>query len=359
MKKFKLSVRSVALVVPFSFISLFFVQSCGKSSSPNAATASYNYNAPGSDWTFVIDNTANTWSGTESTTSSTVSGTLQTTSKGFLLLTVTASSGSAAPAVGSVSWAIQAPGVAIFVKPILSTEPHILTGVNAGTCPAAGSSTIYNWISGQHPSGVNSASSSSGFFGKFTLAASDTTDTVTVNTQNNLTSFASAGGSTQTFSGACTTGKITLSGSQGTMYVTASGMQLIKTGGGQAIVGVPQATFTNTDLAGTYGTILFSSTGIKPASMTINATGTSGTANILSITDAATASGSTGTITLNTANAVDTGLVSGTVGLGSGSGNLMCAFAKNVGGSTKNILSCVGQDPNLAGGAFNLMAISQ
>ena len=140
------NLRWTLVVITLLFSPLLFLNGCGTTSSGGT---SYSYTATGSLWSFSINSSASTWSGTESVSGVSVSGTYTTASTGFMKLTVTSASGTGAPSVGASAWAVQIPGVAFFVNPILSSESNILLGLSAGTCPTA-TSTSYNYIQGQH-----------------------------------------------------------------------------------------------------------------------------------------------------------------------------------------------------------------
>ena len=339
----------LSVLVPVGLASVFALQGCGTSNgAPSSTSSNRAYNGSGSDWTFSV-NANSTWTGTESTTSSTVSGTYTTSAKGFQILTVTSATGTNAPSAGATAWAIEAPGVAYFVKPILSTESNIIVGLNSGTCPTA--TADYNFTIGQATSDQDSNGANNNFFGKFTVTPGTTTS-VLISSNNNLTSYTGVSGFTpQTLTGTCSAGKITIPGNNGaTMYLTASGLQMIKTTSGQGILGVPMTTTTKTDMAGNYAVVLYvggntGSNKYMPAYMTIDATGSTGTISVLSSTDLSTATGTTATLTIGTANSPQTGQTQGTITLNGSTGKMLCTFAKSIASTTKNILSCVGQDP--------------
>ncbi len=322
---------------------------CGDDSS--SSSTSQTYSGRGSKWELTLDTAALTFTGQDiSTTPPTaVSGPFADQSNGFRKFTVSSSSGPNAPAVGTTTFAVIIPGVAILAKPFLAGESKPITLVRKGTCPGQ---KAYNWISAHISSSDDTSSSTRDYFGRFTWNGTNTINVATGYSLTALTTNLLTG--SESYTGSCTDGIITAGtdADGGKIYLTEAGPGFIATSGGQNIFGVPaDALSAQTSLAGTYAGLVYSPTGSTvagnffPASVTVNAAGTSGAMSIYNSSDVGATETGTGTLALNTINSPSDGLVRGTITVSGSSSNMAWGVLTNVAGSGKTAIFGIGQRP--------------
>src|SRR5579885_1047292 len=120
---------------------LMLLDSCGSSSATSGPTS---YSGAGSAWSATLDPSNNTFTMTHAptvggTVDQTINGTYTTSSDGFLVLTVTSSSGSNSanlPAAGAKANALNIPGFILFVAPIGATNgQNVIPMIASGNCP--------------------------------------------------------------------------------------------------------------------------------------------------------------------------------------------------------------------------------
>ncbi len=124
-----------------------------------------NYNGPGSKWDVTL-NSDDTFVITRRESLNdpidlTVEGTYEDLDSGFLLLTVSSGSGENVPPAGSQALALEAPGYALFLKPLGSGDNQILAMVTAGECPS--SDIAANWVLVKSASDANANQSDRDF----------------------------------------------------------------------------------------------------------------------------------------------------------------------------------------------------
>jgi len=350
---------------------------CSKSSSNTATDSTSSYAGPGSHYTFSFTGsnfTITKYASPASTTSDyVVTGTSTSYSTGFKLLTISTVSGSGGPTVGSTAYAMEVPGVAMFIKPLVSTDTQVLVAVASGTCPSA--TFTANWIIVKKTGSTDMSGSTTDAYGTFNYAASTSTTGVgslpsKYTLANNGTNLLS---SPQAFASAtCSNGLMSVSnggGDTATMYLTTAGAALVNTassasGDGSFIFGLPQASITTAALAGDYAGIMYSENAsttdkIKPISITLNSSG-AGTGTALSDVTTGTTSSGSATINLSgTANSPQTGMITGTVTVSSTTTNIACIAHTSLSSAAKKVISCSGRDPGNSTKLFNFLLVSK
>lgn len=352
------------------------IGACTKKSDDAASSSTSSYQGPGSHYT--VSSSGGTYTFTKyanaaSTSADFVVTATGTTVNGFMKFTVTAVTGSGGPTVGSIVYGFEVPGMALFVKPMDSSNPdQVLTAVASGTCPTT--TFTANWIKVKTTqSNVNQASVDT--FGTFNYAPSSATAGVaSLPAKFSLTAPTTvcvACGSNTFTSATCSGGTMRVSnggGDTATMYLTSVGAALVNTadtgGSAEFIFGMPQATVTTSTFAGTYSGLLYSSSGtvgskLKTVKMVVTAGSTttlSGSGN--EVTDVAndTTSGSTATLSL-TVNAAYPGILTGTINTGSPV-NIACIALANANSTGKQVMDCAGIDSG-SNGLFNFMLVSR
>lgn len=333
------------------------ISSCGSSSSNSSDV----YQGKGSTWEMTFN--AGTVTGSESVSGVTFSGTYTSKSTGFIEVTVTSSSGTGAPTVGTEFYGITIPEVAVVFRPILTSGESVpVVLLKKGTCPSG--TGAFSWIEGQPNSNYNVNDSNAEVYGKFTTTNSG--NTVTVNTGYSLANNDTNLTSGQSFTGTCSDGKATVGSGQdsGTMFYTASGPIMIHTSNG-LIYGVPSATVTASNLAGDYSGIIYTADGstlsdkFHPALMTINSTGTSGSVTIYDTVETTATSLGTATLALSSANSPHAGAFKGTVTVGGSTENSFFAVVVNIAGTGINAVFGIGRKPGAATKAYSTLFVSK
>lgn len=89
----------------------------------------------GAEWEWNIDNTNNTFSGTEVLSGSTIDGYTTQLPSGFFTMTVQNGTGEFAPAPGTEFTFLNSPGFGVFTESILTNEIGISPGLGRTSCP--------------------------------------------------------------------------------------------------------------------------------------------------------------------------------------------------------------------------------
>lgn len=295
----------------------------GKSESTTTTGTTAKYQGAGSKWSIEFTGSAfalkKYTSASATTTSLTVDGTFEKYSNQFVKMTVTTSTGTGAPAAGSVAYGLEVPGYAFFLKPLSgNSEPIVM--VQSGSCPT--STFEGNWIIAKPNSGSVPMSSSKDYFGGVVATFNGTSSNLVVSQREpvNGTALTTGGGngngtSTLAFSASdCSNGLLRVADGADffDMYFTSSGSVLVKfpaSQDNQIIFGSPKATaaVTQADIAATYSALVFQDKAsgtdeLFPAKLVIPATGS---ATGTEITDPATDAVSTSGITFSNIVATD------------------------------------------------------
>ena len=332
----------------------------GGSDMAAAPMTAYKYAGAGTDWTWNL-NADGTFDSDEVSTSVTVHGSYSRLTSGFDKLTVISSTGTGAPAAGTDLVAVEVPGVAFMVKPVLGTETQVITAIAAGGCPTADFST--NWLKTQFPVGADLSLTTASAFGTFSWTNATSTGTVG-------TSYATAGymlnaGSPIALTGTCSGGSLsfTAGSTTGKLYLASNGSAFIKASTGDGYLALPGGTIgASTTLAGNYAGLMFddhATIKVSPVQGVVNAGGTSVTINGLTDIVAGTQDPAiTGSISLDATNMPIAGFIEATATTAGGTGKLSCMAQTNLLSSGKSVIMCVGQSPNAPTAAFNVLLVS-
>ena len=346
----------------------------GTSSSSSSSSGTYSYAGPGSHYT--ITNSSGTYTIKKYTTPLSTSTDFAVTATstdtyGFKKLSITSSSGSNGPAVGSTAYGLEVPGFAMFIQPINSSYPdQAVVGVASGSCPTATLSA--NWVMVKNPSDVSSSSVNT--FGVFQFVPSSGTTGVASLTASYSLANTSTSLGTQTFNSAtCSNGLLTVVSNNDTaaMYLTANGGAIINTSinndaNNQFILGFPIYSITGSALTGTYSGFMYMGGGTSGSRLKLvkfsvtGATSTvTGTGSLLADPSTDTTQTGTANFSITSINSPSTGLMTGTLTTGSGTANLACMAVNNANGSGKNIINCAGSDPQSTSKLFNFLLVSR
>ena len=399
-------------IILAGLISGLIVVACGGGSSPApaattpaAAVTSNTYIGAGSVWDVSINSDA-TFTIKHQLTAAlpidmTILGTYtRLTPTGYLLLTVTSSTGTSAaqPNPGDQAYALEVPGYAFLLAPISATDDQIVAMVSAGACPST--TADLNWVAVKSGLAPNIATNE--FFGSasYTPAAGSggASGNVGLGINYALTAgFPVANNAGAPMAGTCTAGVIhfpfqvtngvaagsaTATGQPDNyFYVTAAGGGILHsdfsqvpaaaptTGVDHIFFAVPVEVGTAVaSLAGTYSGMVFDNTratGNKTdfVKVTCDPLGQCIGTQINPTTDVSTP-GSGVLISINAANSPSNGFFTGTIdgyntttlAVAGTPGNIACAIDTNANGGTKNVINCTGQSPNGIGTSmFNVL----
>lgn len=346
------------------------VIACGGGGGDTPATPQ-NYTGPGSVWTFEKTGTSFTAVKAADFVSAptlTVSGTTVPLASGFDLLTVSSATGTDAPAVGSKGWALEVPGLAMFVNPLEAGSDQAVVMISAGTCPET--DLVANWIAVKKETGVDATNTGSDFFGTATFDS--TTFSGNVVNRYALDSTFTDNGTASVGPGTCTDGivDLTATADDAVMYLTSSGGAIVHTevsdtANNNFLFALAQKAITDiSDFDGSYAGLLFddsqtSGEKVLPLGMTC----TSGTCMVQIILDVETGTPLAGNVVVTldgTLNELGSGLITGTVDDGDGTpGNMACMTDNNAAGTGKKIINCVGQSPGDNTKMFNALFVSK
>jgi hypothetical protein len=278
-------------------------------------------------------------------------------------MTVSSATGTDAPTVGSNAYGLEVPGVALLVKPVLSSETQIITMVAKGTCPSADFAA--NWILTQFNSSADVSTTTQDAFGTFQWTNATTTPALP--TRYAVQGYTSVGAGTIS-GGTCSNGVMTITG--GKMFLTSQGGALVKLtdagSGSSGVFAMPQKTISaGTALTGDYAGLLFNNqeTGtnkVKPVKATVNTAGTSITVTGLTDPEAGTVDSTlSGTVSIDTVDAPSAGFIKATVTSNSSTGKMACMADTNAVSTSKKIIFCVGQSPASNTKPFNILLVSK
>jgi hypothetical protein len=178
---------SNSLKMILCIVTALFAAACADIPSPNnsiggssgdVATASYQYDGPGSAYTIDLDEVEETFGiGIADSLSdplhTIVYGTFERFDNGFIELTVTEATGTMAPAVDDVAIAIEAPGFGVVLRPFGGAAEFVPSLVLPDSCTSGDFDA--NWILTSCNDGgpsCDATSSAIGFFGSFNYDAS-------------------------------------------------------------------------------------------------------------------------------------------------------------------------------------------
>jgi hypothetical protein len=351
------------------------VQHCGGASSSNSPGS---YQGAGSLWSATLNPSGNTFTLTHAASvggavDQTINGTYATASDGFLVMTVTSSSGTNStnlPAAGATANALNIPGFMLFVAPIGATNgQNVIPMIATGNCPT--STLTLDWLQVKPQSSWTVGSSPAA--GQFTFDPSTGAANVTSSYPLGLPSNQ---GAQSLGTGTCSNGVISGIGSGGNtadVFLTASGGAVVHTqtngettgslGSDGIVFGLttPSSATNPAALAGTYIGLAFgvgnnsaTNNSTAPISVTFTANGNSLTGNAAVVTNVSTGAVSStagAQLVINNNSGPSSGnLLTGTIdttgptGGGTAKTTLTCLFQQNAGGTSHTILSCDGTD---------------
>lgn len=340
------------------------------------------------DWTLsgqtMIDGTG-TFSASESNSGAAFTGTFRRWSSGFIALTITAISdtgGGLTPGVNSVVYAVEIPGVALIVQPVLTGETQIAAMSGQSTCPPA--TNLYtSWVFTQWNTGYNynvnnalqPAMGDMDWNASVAAGSGFSQGQATLNQAFNLVNLTALpfAAPLMTMRGTCDgNGVMNVPGTGsrgGRVWFTNKGGIIFKNNAGQLVLGLSRTVIPHIrHLAGAYAGFRWSpsggAAGVIPMGVTINAQGSSVTSHrFLDPTDVnnGTDPGFTDTISINQTVGINSpinGMVSGTLTHDGETGNVACSTMLNVVG--RNALFCVGQTPTASATKepYNFLAVS-
>lgn len=337
--------KTLGLSILFSLFSL--LGCLGGSDSGSSSSSTNSYQGPGSEWSAELGSSS--FKLTESEESLVIEGELEELSSGFKKLTVSSSSGTGAPTVGSQAYGLDIPGVVFFLKP-LEANSEIITMVKSGACPT--SSVTMNWVIAKMDINGDASSSGQDIFGTFTSDGS---------TASIPSKYALDGTSlTPTSLGAitCSSGKASITGAD--LYLTESGGTIVRTGTNTSsddddgiIVGMPGVSVASGDMDGDFIGLVFAGGETYPVSVNISGS----TVEVESINvETGVADGTIDdTMTISAFNSPSAGFVAGTL---SGGESVRCNANPNVSGGV-GFLNCSGEDPSDNTELFALMVVEK
>lgn len=336
---------------------------CASGCSPTSSTTVYM--GSGSKWRWTVSSTsatAGTISGAESTLSLTTSGTYTKSSNGLMLVDLTTSSNPLRIYPGKY-FALEASGVAFFMKPLISSsESQPLVHVAYRACPT--STLTGNWIYAQHATASDYSLSTFGPFGTYELTLSSGITSVTFPTSHALDAAYTSVTNSLTLSGTCSSSTAVADSPYGPMFLNSGGTGLLKTTSAEATLMLPATTIGDlSTLNGLYSGIGYDgSTAITfPISAIASSSGATGTINTsyISTTDLSTSAGTGPTFALTAVDTPSPGMIQATVTISSSTGNVACIASARALETSKKVIWCVGQSPSQNSKPFNAFLVSQ
>ncbi len=350
--------KSTLAIISIIAVTVLFYDGCGAYVPPAITGSPPNFIGLGSLWELNVDTAASWVLVNHSTaigagTDYTGLGPYSTyTATGLTKVSISeVDLGSDGPAAGASTFGLYVTNSILFWAPF-TTAGSILGFVPYGTCP---SDTTANWIKLRQPAGWAIGLGNGDAFGTMTYTAATSVSAV-VNDYNldivaNSDSSTDMGPQALSTSAGCGGGIVT-DGTTDT--VTSSNAILIhKLSTDAMYFAWPNAAApAATALAGNYGGVIYASAGLgtnSPATLTLATSGpnVTGTMTIVSdITTGASAGGTNPTITLGseTLPAPLSGFIGGTINFTGTNDPLVCLPVAGIGGTTANLLVCVGTD---------------
>lgn len=345
----------------FGWLFLIFTtcleMSCGSSGtglSGNYTAYSYSGSGSNTSWRVVL-NSSGAFAGIESNSSTSVLGTyVRDLTTGFVKITITSASGSAAPTGLPLNIeGVELLGIALVMQPILSSENSVIVGVLSGNCSP--NSYVNNYIYTQFTSSAN-MTDSTGWLGTASWASSGVAG---IPSAFNLASYSGASPVFATTSGACINGVANLSG-VGLAYSMANSL-FVKLTSGASLLALPvQTVGTMANMNANYNGLVFDGTSntTSPIQTVLTATGSSAALTLSNVgTDLLTSTGTYASLTLNSVDAPSPGFIEGTITSSGGAQNIVCLA--NLGLKLHNSLFCVGQNPANAAKPVGVYLISR
>lgn len=346
------------------FVFAALLMSCTKKVTSTYPT--FSYQGSGSEWDWSL-NKDGSFSAKELTTNVSIYGTYERLESGFVKMTVEAASGPEAPKQGDEAYALEVPGVALLVKPVLSFEDEIITLVASGTCPDQ--DFTGNWIFTQYNPNINLNRNDHDAFGTFQWNNDESYGILP--SKYSLAGYTHLGANLSPMSGICDKGVITIQDREDAvkMYLTAMGGALVKMeDSGEGVLAMPAQKIESQKLfAGKYAGLLFNDSitertqKIVVLEAEINAEGSSVTVKSLSnLSPIEYDNKILGKSSIDEINSPSNGFIKVTItGQDGKTGKAACMAGINVKETGKNVVFCIGQAPGENSKAFNLLLVSK
>jgi uncharacterized delta-60 repeat protein len=269
------------------------------------------------------------------------------------------SSGALCPPLGTTKFSLEAPEVAFFALPTLSTESQLISTVISGACPTSRWDGIWTpslWS----PEGIeNVRSAGQAAFGTFSWEPS--TNVLTITSMYNLEQGTLIAANFPLPGGACSNGQITLTGTGdrgGTMYISADQGGIYRTLANHAFFIEPQVRIpSQAALAGEYSAFNYDSASTQTIlSLKVVIAGSTASASTLTdVVNDTTDPGDTWTISEITLNSPLNGLFRGKLSRQGSSPSAVTCIAYF---STKTVLFCTAQSPSDPTRPMNFAVVS-
>jgi len=335
----------------------------GSTSTTVASDTTNSYTGAGSQWNNSINDTAKTFTITHQPEANesidfTINGSFEELDSGFKKLTVSTSTGTNAPSVGSVGYGLEIPGYAFFLQPEESSG-ELITMVQGGECPTQDLSG--NWVTVKNLHDVNT-STNVGTPADVSSATQDSFGTFNwdlANSKLNLPLKYALSNPTVDLNSSesvdinCTNGVAQIPGV--TMYLTSNGGVIVHaehdSGSGNGttdetvITAFSSETLTaKSDFDGNYAGILLSSdvssaSSVEALSMVCQSGVCSGDIIDPSTNSPIVAAGSATLNLTGNINSPSAGFISGTITTKDGIGNMTCMVDTNAASTGKNLMS--------------------
>lgn len=346
--------RSISkkVVVLVAFITTaFFINGCSSSedTASSSTTTGRIYAGAGSDWRWILKDDG-TFMGLESETPAAVQGTYTTTSTGFLKATVTGSTGTGAPAAGTILSGVEVPGFSLLWSPILSSETNIQGNIQGGICPTH--TTTFSYLYMQFSASVDLTDNSQReYFGVFQWNPSGSGEGTAIqkfglaNNYEDLTNkFTSPA-----ITGNCANGLLSTTSFNAYLAPASLFVKVTENASptkGDGMIAMPQTILTSlASFDGIYRGFVYDDAAPTAKTKSVIANVSTGSISVKSVspTDLITVNGDIDvTLNLTAINSPVAGFIKGDLG----GSSIICAASLNVAGSGKNALYCLGQNPS-------------
>ena len=341
--------------------------SSSSSDSSSSVESELNYNGPGSKWDIsLVDDGSFTITRRDSPVDPidlTITGTYERLSSGFVSLVVGEASGVDAPSPGDEAWALEVPGYAFLLKPVDSDQ--MVAMVESGDCPEGDFDA--NWVTVKKHAGSDASSATQDFLGTFAFESA--TGTPSLPSKHALSAGypnVTDGGIDGT--GTCDAGLMLVGDApdQAAMYLTANGGAIVQTNifdddESSFIFGLQADNIDGTALDGDFSGMLFDdnmSDGSQINPVAFSCSGAVCTGNL--VTDIETGTTSADGVTITFTGTLSDNFITGTIQDSDlNTANLACMADQNANGTTKTIVSCVGQSPGDNTKMFNVLFVSK
>ncbi|MEM7220209.1 MAG: hypothetical protein AAF515_17740 [Pseudomonadota bacterium] len=274
----------------------------------------------------------------------TVEGTYEQLTSGFLTFTVTAASGMDAPAVGSGAWALEVPGVALFLRPEPALDRGFISLLEAGECPT--DTFDSNWVMARPGASIDANDLNEPLLGSFSFDPA--TGESRLDERYSLNNFNPLG-ELDLGTGSCSDGLLV--NDAAAVYLTSNGGGLVKTfnpdpAETSIVLAMPSASVTGIDaLDGSFIGVLsdnVTSAGVAPISVACSAGLCTG--DVLTAVDDATIVSSFEIDLFGTLDFPVSGFVSGEFRADGNRGAVACQVVPAA-TPGERLATCVAQDP--------------